>query len=167
MRFNLDLEAARLRELLTYHPLTGIFTWNISRGSRKKDGIAGNINTTGHIQIQIDGKVFLALRLAFLWMTEKWPADRSDHRNLIKTNNVWTNLRECTHSQNRANVPCEARNTSGYKGVYWHAIMGRWCASIKKDGIKYALGYFDAPQEGHIAYAAKAKELFGEFARAA
>lgn len=131
-------------------------------------GVAGSRKSVnGYIQIQIDGKNFMAHRLAFLWMNGKWPDDRTDHKDLVKNNNAWVNLRECTHSQNRANVSQEARNTSGYKGVHWHTVMGMWCASIKKNGITYKLGYFATAYEGHLVYIAKAKELFGEFARAA
>lgn len=167
VRFNLDLSADRLRELLTYHPLTGFFTWNISRGSRINGCVAGSVNTGGHVQIQIDGRVYLAHRLAVLWMTGEWPVDRTDHKDLDKKNNAWLNLRQCSHSQNRANVGLCASNKSGYKGVHWHSVMGKWCASIRKDGVLHRLGYFDAPGLAHAAYIAKAVELFGEFARAA
>lgn len=115
----------------------------------------------------IDEKVYSANRLAWFVVTGKWPNPEVDHEDLDGDNNAWLNLREATRSQNRANTKKECRNTSGFKGVHWHGVMGKWCASIKKDGALEKIGYFDAAEEAHAAYVKRAGELFGEFARAA
>lgn len=166
IKFNNSLSADRLRELLTYHPGCGLFTWNRSRGSRGKGVIAGNMNTSGAIQVQIDKEVYVAHRLAWLYMTGVFPENEIDHENLEPADNRWVNLRPATHAQNCWNRRRPASNTSGFKGVCWHAVMNKWCASIMYLGTSETIGYFDDPQSGHAAYVARAKELFGEFARA-
>jgi hypothetical protein len=88
-----------------------------------------------------------------------------DHRDLDRTNNRWNNLRRATRSTNAANTRRQRNNTSGFKGVYPHHKTGRWYAQIRKDGRGYYLGSFATPQAAHEAYAAAARELFGEFAR--
>ena len=56
-------------------------------------------------------------------------------------------------------------NTSGFRGVYFTKRANKWIAAIEKDKKKYHLGHYDTPEEAARAYDAKAKELFGEFAR--
>lgn len=45
--------------------------------------------------------------------------------------------------------------------------IGRWHARIMSEGQLHLLGYFDSPKDAHAAYAKKAAELHGEFARLA
>ena len=55
-------------------------------------------------------------------------------------------------------------NRSGYKGVCWHKVKGKWSANIAKDGRKYHLGYFDDAFVAALVYDAAARELHGEYA---
>lgn len=45
----------RLKELLTYHDDSGLFTRNMNRGKYLKDSIAGNLSKDGYITIKIEG----------------------------------------------------------------------------------------------------------------
>lgn len=120
-----------------------------------------------YVGIGIDGHTFLAHRLAWAWMTGEWPRIDVDHRNLIKTDNRWANLRlggACGNMQNKA---IYRNNTSGFKGVSFHKASQRWRAVIKANRQVVQLGGFDTAAEAGAAYAEAAARLHGEFARAA
>lgn len=157
----------RVLELLDYDRESGLFTWRVSRGPLIAGSVAGNENTSGHIQIQIDGRAYLAHRLAWLIVSGQWPQppNEIDHRDTDKQNNRWSNLREATRSQNRMNTRRVSTNTSGFKGAQYFS-PGKWRAILKKDGKTVSLGLHNSPEEAHAAYCEGIKRHFGEFARA-
>src|SRR5215470_19451743 len=76
------LTAKRLRKVLRYAPRTGIFRWKVSAGSRAPAGaIAGAKNGRGYDQIRIGGRPYSASRLAWLYMTGKWPNSETSYIN--------------------------------------------------------------------------------------
>ena len=91
--------------------------------------------------------------------------DHVDHHDGNGLNNTRENLRPCTHSQNHANAPLRADNTSGYKGVSWSKHLGKWEAYVTANQKKRNLGYFSVKEDAARAYNAAALELFGEFAK--
>jgi hypothetical protein len=93
----------RLRKVLSYAPTTGIFRWKVSAGSRAPGGaIAGAKNGRGYHQIRIGGRPYSASRLAWLYMTGKWPTSEISYVNGKPSDTRWANLREATSSQNRS-----------------------------------------------------------------
>lgn len=86
-----------------------------------------------------------------------------DHKDLDGLNNVDENLRICTQTQNTRNRNKFANNQSGYKGVWRDGDKYR--AAIRVDNKPIHLGMFIDPVDAAHAYDAKARELFGEFAR--
>ena len=93
----------RLRKVLSYAPTTGIFRWKVSAGSRAPGGaIAGAKNGRGYHQIRIGGRPYSASRLAWLYMTGKWPNSEISYINGKPSDTRWANLREATSSQNRS-----------------------------------------------------------------
>lgn len=165
----MTLTQGRVKELLLYNSEHGTFVWKGSRkGVPNKKGLnAGYVHSTKNHFICIAGVKYRAHRLAWLYMTGKWPKNEIDHVNLNRLDNRWKNLREATHSQNNANTAKRANHSGRFKGAYFHKLTGKWRSQIKKDGRLYYLGLFDAEEQAHIAYSKKAQELFGEFARAA
>lgn len=158
----------RLLKILRYEPETGCFYWLVCVYKPRLVGKkAGARRPDGYIQVAIDGVLHRAHRLAFFYMTGRWPAADIDHRDLVRSNNKWDNLREATSSQNKQNIGLKKNNTSGIKGVYWNAAAGKWAVEIIKDKTKHRLGFFDCKEDAGTAYARKAAELFGEFARLA
>jgi len=161
------LTAERLRELLSYDPDTGLFHWRRQKGRASAGDKAGRFSFThGYIDIGIDGCLYRAHRLAWLYIYGKWPTEM-DHINGVRNDNRLVNLRQCTVSENRSNRGASPRNTSGFKGVSKRANDGKWIAQIKKNGKVTWLGSFDDPAEAHAAYCKAAKVIHGEFARTA
>lgn len=161
------LTQARLKELLHYDPETGVWLWMNPTCSRMKPGDVAGTFKDGYLKITVDGHQCRAHRLAFLYMTGRWPVAEVDHRNCDRADNRWANLREATHAQNCRNTGPRATNTSGFMGVRWHARGRRWQARIHVDGREIYLGLFDTPEAAHAAYCAAAHQLHGQFARTA
>lgn len=159
------LTVERLREVLAYDPETGIFTHLRRRVGIGK--VAGSPNGKGYINIAIDGVLYPAHRLAWMYVTGAMPLGHLDHKDLDRANNRFGNLRECSRSQNGANAPLSKANRSGFKGVCWFEQTGKWRAVIKYNRKQVHLGYYNCPVAAHIAYQIAADRHHGEFARAA
>lgn len=89
----------------------------------------------------------------------------ADHINGNSLDNRRENLRACSTAENNRNVARRARNTSGYKGVYWHKREEKWRAGIHFLGQSIHLGYFSEKTRAALAYNDAAKQYHGEFAR--
>ena len=87
-----------------------------------------------------------------------------DHIDGHGVNNSRANLRTCTRQQNLCNTrPRGGR--SQYKGVRYDKRRKKWIAEITHQGKKHYLGAYETEIEAAHAYDAKAKELFGPYAR--
>lgn len=99
-----NLTSEYLRHILHYDPLTGDWVWvNPQARNVRRGDIAGTVRVDGRRQINLGGRCYLASRLAWLYMTGEWPQDEIDHRNRIKSDDRWENLRAATHSENMYN----------------------------------------------------------------
>lgn len=165
----------KLRELFNYDQETGIVTWArrpSPYGAVKAGDRAGSvcINKRGlHARrITIGRAGFQEHRIIWAIMTGEWPPEAMDidHKDRCPLNNRFSNLRLATRSQNKSNSRVLTSSRSGLKGVACEDD-GRWSARICANGKRVRVGRFDTKEEAHAAYARKAKELFGEFARAA
>lgn len=154
-----------LKRVLSYNKRTGLFRWKISICNVKKGRIAGTPTSDGYINIRINGRIYRSHRLAWLYVHGRWPNPQIDHKNGKGTDNRWSNLRESTQSQNRANAKKFRRNCSSiFKGVSRHMLcINKWSASFKGQ----YLGLFNSPELASAAYVRAAKKHFGRFARAA
>lgn len=156
-----------LKNRLNYNELTGEFTWIniINHCNRRIGDVAGYLRKDGYIQIQIDKKLYLAHRLAFLYMKGNIPK-YVDHIDRNKKNNKWKNLRETTYSQNKANTEKRKNNTSGYKGVVFSkkSSINPWIAQIGYNNTTINIGSFPTEIDAALAYDKKILELQKEFA---
>jgi|SRR5882762_6808214 len=162
------LTKERLKQLLRYEPKTGIF-YPMERRRGVRFGVPAGAKSTslGYILICVDRVHYCAHRLAWLYMTGKWPKNQIDHKDGSRDNNRWENLREATVSQNRCNAKIRSDNTSGYKGVHRGGSTGnRWRAAITINGKRYIIGYFDDPGKAFRARTVALRKFHGEFARA-
>jgi hypothetical protein len=115
----------RVHELLDYDPKTGIFTWKVGRGGRRFGRVAGNKRSDGYIKIQIDGRSYLAHRLAWLYIYGYLPEHDVDQIDRDPSNNRIDNLREVSRTCNLRNCGNHSSNTSGVKGVSFHKQRGK------------------------------------------
>ena len=174
-RLNDPLTANQLRAVLDYSPHLGVFLWRKREPLRMYDRSwntrsAGTVAGTptiqrGYIQILLFGRLYLAHRLAFLWMTGKWPEFEADHRDNDPSNNKWANLRDATSSQGSMNTRRRSDNTSGFKGVWFEKRRNHWVADIEANGRKHHLGSFPTAEAAKAARDEAARRLHGEFAR--
>lgn len=161
----LSLTQARLKEIVIYDPDTGEFTWRVPRKKCSVGARAGRPNAYGYTRICVDWNDYLAHRLAFLYMTGRFPAVGVDvdHINRIPNDNRWVNLRLASHGDNLANTGVQKNNTSGYRGVSWDRSKGKWTAAGYKHGKSVFLGrYADLEEAASVAEAWR-KEHHGEF----
>ena len=158
------LSAKRLRKLLNYAPATGVFRWRVRRGRNNVGTVAGCIHPPkGYRVICIDGKIYRANRLAWLYMTGKWPKLEIGYINHKTSDARWANLRAMTPSQRGAAT--RTRNKLGVRGISI-TRSGKYVARIKVAGKKKYLGLFDTIEKASVAYTRAAKDAFGQFARA-
>lgn len=85
-----------------------------------------------------------------------------DHIDHDRLNNVRSNLRLCTQSQNQANRRLQKNSTTGYKGVVRSGE--RWHARIWVQGKCIHLGYHDNDYAAALVYDQAARRYFGEYA---
>lgn len=157
----------KLKELLYYNQLSGIFTWlerplSMFRGEDPQR-ICKSWNTrfagkeAGHKWLGQNGKIFYILigielngrpklyrahRLVFLYLNGSLPAQHVDHIDGDGTNNSRDNLREVSKQENSKNCRISSNNTSGYNGVNWYKSGKKWRVRIKVNGKEISGGYF-------------------------
>ncbi len=154
------LTQQQLKEVLLYDPETGLFKWAKNRHRVNKGDIAGSL-AYGYVSIKLYGEKYMAHRLAFLYITGKWPKEEVDHINCTRNDNRWINLREATRFENMRNVEMKFTNKTGFKGV--SKSNNKWLARIRVLGKFIHLGVFNTPEEANEAYIHAANKHFGEF----
>jgi len=152
------LTIERLREVLSYDPVSGHFTWRvrchgygglIQPGDRA--GYVGGNALRRRRYVGIDGADYHEHRLAWFYMTGAWPENEIDHRDRDPCNTRWSNLRKATHKQNAENS-VQPLGASGVRGVRWQ--FGGWSARITHHGREIHLGRFKCLED-----AAEVREL--------
>lgn len=132
----------RLRQLFIYDEDSGNFIRRIKTGKSTKVGeIAGGKMSSGYIRLRVDGKKYLAHRLAWLYVYGEMPK-MIDHINHDTSDNRISNLRNVTHKNNHRNRKQHCNNKSGRVGVYWDSVGRKWISTICVDGRSIHLGRF-------------------------
>ena len=126
------LTQERLKELLSYDPLTGVFTRLQQVSNKINHERAGWLDkTSGYRRIGIDGKNHAEHRLVFLYMVGEMP-EEVDHDNRIKDDNRWLNLLPSNRIHNNSN----RKDNNPFIGVQWHKPSGKWRAVSHRVGNK-------------------------------
>lgn len=180
-----EIDVEQLSEALQYDPDTGLFVWKrrpvshfSDHGTRDAEGCANNWNSRwagkpaltyigihGYFCGRLFGKGLLAHRCAYALMTGSWPELFMDHINGVRTDNRWSNLRPCNHYQSIQNRASYGK-TCEYIGVYWSKKLQGYVGNVYHKGKSYYCGFSaDDPEKVARRRDAKARELFGEFAR--
>lgn len=164
------LTQKRLKELLDYDPVTGVFRWKVAVGRHGRiaaGSIAGNVSKiSGYRLIGIGGagRTLRAGRLAWLYVTGEWPPATVDHWDLDKSNDRFVNLRLASNLQNKRNSPIYRSNKSGVAGVRFEADRNCWRAQINRNGRSVVLGRFATKAEAVRVRAEAVRKEYGAFA---
>lgn len=146
----------------------GNLYWKVSNSNRVKIGaLAGGVYGDGYRHVKIDGKLYYAHRLVFLYHYGHLPKFL-DHIDGNRSNNDIFNLREATNRENqmnrKKNKSMNGKPTSSeYKGVCWDEHREKWLARITIDGKQKYLGLFASEIAAALAYNKSAIEAFGEY----
>lgn len=177
------LTAEYVRQVLDYNPETGDMIWrerpvtHFRKGKHSAERvrdmwnatwvgkIAGATGDQGRKLIRLDGHLYKAHRLIWLWMMGDWPDGEVDHRDLNKGNNRWTNLRLATHAQNNMNKPLQKNNVSGLKGVSWSSRDKAWAAEVRDQAVRLRKAGFKSKELAAAWVCEQRAALHGQFAR--
>ena len=150
----MDLTQERVRHLFIYDFLTGEFKRRVAAGSGGRipaGTVVGSTRPDGYLKILIDGKSYLAHRLAWFYVNGVWPTYEIDHINGVKADNRIENMRDVPSFVNRENRHRAQRdNKLGVLGVVQYPRG--FAANIKINGKPVYLGYFSTAEAAHAAY---------------
>ena len=161
--FHVSLD--EINRQLSYDPISGDLRWNINKkGPVRAEDKAGSIMVNGYRVIGINGKGYLAHRIAWFMHYGVDPVETQiDHADRNRGNNAIKNLRLATDSQNRTNTPVRAHSKLGVKGVSYRKGRNLFRARITVNSVEIHLGEFTTVEEAHAAYCHAAKRIHGEF----
>lgn len=140
-----------------YDPETGIFTRRIDWYGAKAGTAVGVDDGAGYIQIGMNGKVYRAHRMAWVYMTGENPR-KVDHKNGIRSDNRWCNLQKANDTEN-------CRNKGQVSGVSRVTGYDTWAARIQINRRVYHLGVFKDRELAELVAAEARDKYFGEFYR--
>ena len=129
----------KLQQLVRYE--NGKLYWIVNNKFQHRKGMAvGSPNSGGYILTSINRTKYAVHRLIWLLHHGCMPI-KLDHKDGNPANNLITNLRLCTTSQNAMNRKIAIHNTSGCTGVHWHGK--KWEVRIMIQGKRKSLGSYD------------------------
>src|SRR5215475_3424029 len=163
---NLGDLSKRVRELFDYNPDDGHLRWKVARQRVNKGDRAGYINRSdGYRYVCFDYNELLVHRVIWLLMTGKWPKSQIDHKNGIRDDNRWNNLREANNSQNNRNRSSQRNNKLGVKGVNYDPVRKLYRARITIHGKSYTIGRYKTFEEAIEIRKLAEEEFYGDFKR--
>lgn len=160
----MELTQEMLVAAVNYDPCTGVFT-NVSdvyggfRGSVKLRSAGSEIGTKrpdGRVVIRLNGRLYLAYRLAWLYVYGEMPGGEIDHINGDPGDNRISNLRCVDRRTNQQNIrrSLKGKRSSKYLGVYLDKRKStkKWRAAISHHGRQISLGYYASEVEARDVY---------------
>lgn len=148
---------------LSYDSHTGYFYWKTKiSGATGIGNIAGSLDKkSGYLRIQFGKTRYMAHVLAWIIMTGQEPPSTVDHKNRIRSDNKWTNLRLATPTEQARNTSIRNDNSWGKKGVYKR--KNKWRAMIRVNKKLVHLGTFSSFEDALSIRTAAETYYFGEF----
>lgn len=153
-----EITHKELKSLIKYKKTTGEII-------RKRTGdVAGYTSKKGYVQVKLRGKTYLAHVIAWYYVTGEYPSFIVDHKDHVRWNNRWSNLRKADEAMNSWNTRRRSDNTSGVKGLCKDSRTGLWRARLGFRGRVYSCGYHKTKRAATEALRVRRNELHGEFA---
>ena len=152
----------QLKERLHYNPITGIFTWasqpHHNHKTRIGDLACARPNSRGYLRITLLGVTYYLHRLAWLYVTGRWPDNEIDHLNGAHGDNRFKNLRDVVPLINKQNQRKPQKNNStGFLGV---SRCGKgFSAILGINGKARRVGTYPTPELAHSAYLKAKRQL--------
>jgi len=151
-----------LKSILEYIPESGLWLWKVKRQRIHIGARAGSIGSSGYRLIKIDQKTYRSARLAFFYMKGRWPEPQIDHKNWIRNDDRWDNLREADfflqntnkfttrapHKDKKSNLPIGVTLTCN----------NRYMVRALLNKTRICLGTYDTPNEAYEIYSKFVKE---------
>lgn len=135
----------RLKELLHYDPLTGVFTWLKATSNRVRVGATAGTpskkSCKTYLVFTVDGIKQTSHRWAFLYMRGFIPP-MVDHKDRNGLNNIWSNLRESNPKHNQSNLSVYKTARHGINGV--RLVRGRYEVTLNRNWLGVAKDFFEA-----------------------
>lgn len=135
------------------HDLISKYSWHLQKGRTTYYAITNTIVNKK--------KTVISMHRLIKGLPINKKVDHKDHNGL---NNISSNIRACSSSQNSMNSRISKRNISGYKGVTFYKPTKKYQAFIMLNKKQIHLGYFPCALDAAITYNEAAKKHFGEFA---
>jgi len=148
------LNQSILKKLISYNAETGEFTRLIGSGKGAALGTKtkGSLDkTNGYLKLCIKGKQYYSHRLAWLYMTGHWPPEQIDHKNEIRTDNRFDNLRLANNAQNNQRSKPRSDSDTQILGVCWNKKAKKYIAQITHNKRHYYLGVYDYLHDAILA----------------
>ena len=125
---------------IAYNPDTGLFVYTKETRSYNI-GDSPSCIANGYLLISVNGFAEYAHRVAYYIMTGKVP-DLIDHKDRVRLNNRWANLRAVDKFINAQNKGLMSNNTSGISGVF-ETLEGLFRVRIASYGKRKCFGVYE------------------------
>lgn len=125
--------------------------WKISNTKRAGKEAFTTSDAYGYRKANIDGRLYLAHQIVWLFVHGEWPEQHIDHIDGHRANNDPSNLRQVSTLDNQRNMSRARNNTSGVTGVCFHKRSGKWMASIMVNQASVYVGLFDTIEKAAAA----------------
>ena len=163
MQMDAQINVARLREVFHYDPKTGVLSRLSPRPKETPGAQVGHLSRSGYIVVGIDRRVCRAHRVCWALHTGAWPLYEIDHRNGVRSDNRWVNLRDVKRHVNMHNKPRSNVSASGYQGVY-PLPSGGFMSTFSFDKKRHYVGVFRTAEAAYDAYLRRWAAVVGELA---
>jgi hypothetical protein len=149
--------AEELRVAFAYDPETGVVT-------RRSTGLRLlRLDSEGYVSVQFKGSKYALHRIIWRIQTGDDPeSSQIDHRDRVRSNNAWDNLRLATADQNAQNST-KPPGRSGVRGVQWHSKDRRWHVVIRVGDVKHRFGSYKTVVEAESVARASREKMHGDF----
>ncbi|EHB2726780.1 HNH endonuclease [Salmonella enterica subsp. enterica serovar 4,[5],12:b:-] len=156
---NFDLPPEELREKISYCEDDGKLYWIKPKGFK----LASSKDNKGYRIMTYEGRKYKQHRIVYWLHTGEWP-EQIDHKNGIKDDNRYANLRPATNSENGLNRHKQQFNKHGYPRIGFNAETGKYDAYVRVNFSSRRVCGFDSKEEAAAAADILNYQVNGEFA---